>query len=426
MVRAQVTRKLNNDKGFSLVELIIVVSILAIAAVPLMKSMGMAAKTNAKAQSIQNATSLGESIMEEVKSSSIKELKEKSEARSDWTFKNISTGYGIEMTNQKATQGEEFDVIVEINKDSYFNNTKMDADDKSSNVLSANSLLLPSIENVDTMSQAVLTSVKELDRYDNAAQSYFNERKSDYKQSEPSTAATITSKTIIIKKKDIGSYHGVKVDASVEYTCDEEYTDIDGRKKTRVSKYIRDLYSGSFIPQNSGVSSSTAKPVRFDSNIYILYSKGSMDEIIRIEDNSSPPPSPGGKDTDSHKVYFFVRREDGSDDDDDDEDKEYVDLTGLSIVFDGTAGTGTFTKDTILDDSGEKRFGKITLITNMKTDPTSHSLVEGHIYGEKAKERIYEVTVTLKKNGEDDPYATLKSTVPASETPTPTPDPESP
>ena len=55
-----------NNKGFSLIELLICVAILGIAAVPLMQTFGNAAKTNGKAQKLQNATSLAESIMEEV------------------------------------------------------------------------------------------------------------------------------------------------------------------------------------------------------------------------------------------------------------------------------------------------------------------------------------------------------------------------
>ena len=211
MVRAQVTRKLNNDKGFSLVEFIIVVSILAIAAVPLMKSMGLVAKTNAKAQSIQNATSLGESIMEEMKSTPIDTLR----ADTDWTFTDNTSNYVLTRSGVTATQGEKFDVKVTIDKASYSGNTTPVAN-KADNVKSANTLLLPRIEEIDTLSQAVLSSEKELNKYDTEAKNYFNQKRAKY----PTETATITSKTIDIVKKDVAYPTGVTVKATVTYIDD--------------------------------------------------------------------------------------------------------------------------------------------------------------------------------------------------------------
>ena len=66
---------IRNNKGFSLVELIICVAILAVATVPLYQSMTLSARTNAKAQSKQNATSLAESVMEEIKASSMQKVR---------------------------------------------------------------------------------------------------------------------------------------------------------------------------------------------------------------------------------------------------------------------------------------------------------------------------------------------------------------
>lgn len=66
--------KERNNKGFTLVELLIAIAILGIIVGPFMKSFVTAAKTNAKAQQIQNATLLATNIMEEVKANSMGDL----------------------------------------------------------------------------------------------------------------------------------------------------------------------------------------------------------------------------------------------------------------------------------------------------------------------------------------------------------------
>ena len=55
------------DQGFSLVEVIIALSILAIVSIPLLSSFAQSAKTNAKAREIMNATNLAQNIVEEIK-----------------------------------------------------------------------------------------------------------------------------------------------------------------------------------------------------------------------------------------------------------------------------------------------------------------------------------------------------------------------
>ena len=122
-----------HNAGFSLVELIIVVSILAIAAVPLMKSMGMAARTNAKAQSIQNATSLAESVMEEMKSTPIEDLKTRYAGK--YSMDPSGDVMTITMSDETATQGEKFDVTVTIDKGIYASG---DESTKAETVLAAN------------------------------------------------------------------------------------------------------------------------------------------------------------------------------------------------------------------------------------------------------------------------------------------------
>ena len=62
------------NKGFSLVELLVCVAILAIISIPLLNSFLVAGKTNEKAKKIQRTTTLAQNIMETVKSQNLSQL----------------------------------------------------------------------------------------------------------------------------------------------------------------------------------------------------------------------------------------------------------------------------------------------------------------------------------------------------------------
>ena len=381
--------KKNNDRGFSLVELIVCVSILAIAAVPLYKSMSMSARVNAKAQSIQNATSLAESVMEEMKSTPLDKL----QTRYGTSF--TSGVMTITKTGVTATQGETFDATVTINANTYADSTA-DTTTKAGKVKQINMTKLPSIEEIDTLSQAVLSSTKEFNRYDAAAQSYFNEKKADFDPSNSSSAhatqATITSKTIDIVKENVGgAYNGVTVKATVKYEAGTG------------NEYIRDLYTGSFIADKNPDDS--YKPL--DSNIYIFYTMGEVGtvtkvpirETINIKDSSTPSVDPAG-DMDSHRVYFIRQ-------------KTTDNLGPLAVNFSGI-GTGTFKYDSTagMVTPGEYKFNdKIKLITNVTYDPSTLTVGAGHVYKEEEKNRVYDITVVLTKPGDATEYAKLNSTI---------------
>ncbi len=384
--------KVNKDAGFSLVELIIVVSILAIAAVPLMKSMSMSTKVNAKAQSIQNANSLGEKIMEEMKSMSMAEIIKKYGSAGTGQLTDNGTNYVIDLGEVTATQGEKFTATVTIDKASYSGGLVTPGADKKANVKSANTLKIPTIEEIDTLSQAVLTSSNEFNKYDTEAQNYFNQKLANY----PTDTATITSKVINIKKgKVTGPYPGVTVNATVTYKDDSSNT------------YVRDLYTGSFIPLLKDGSTDQYK--KLDSNIYIFYKKStkiptSVTERINITDSADYVNDDNPGEMDSHRVYFI--RQDKND------------TTGPVITLNGTEFTYA-NASTQLEADGHQDFGgKIRFVTNLDKD---HLSQEGHIYKEEARTRVYEITVELRKGVKV--YSTLNSTKSASDKPTPTPTP---
>ena len=386
MLRSTVDSKIKNA-GFSLVELIVCVAILAIAAIPLMKSLGMASRTNAKAQSIQNANSLAESVMEEIKGTSIADL---SAAGSGWTFVDHTTWYELKKANVTATQGEKFDVEVKIDKAAYSTPIPTSAPTKKDKVLGANVIKLPKLEEIDTVSQAVLSSDKELNKYDMAAQNYFNQQLAVYPPPDPADIPRIEKKTINIVKAALTSvggavYNGVTVTATVTYEDDSG------------NEFTKDLYTGSFVEDGNPI----------DSNIYIFYrdpSSNSVDApidkvIIKIDDVSTYGEI--GNTWRSHKVYF-VRQNTAS---------VIPDLLfdGIDTHLISEAPTNTLST---LDDNGCREFDKTKLITNIDKTNTS---VDGHIYESEAKTRVYNITVVLKKAGETEEYAKITSTANASE-----------
>ena len=69
-LKHKLNRNLNN-RGFSLVEILIAVAILVLCAVPLLKAFVTSAQTNARARQNLNATTLAENIMEEIKAAGV-------------------------------------------------------------------------------------------------------------------------------------------------------------------------------------------------------------------------------------------------------------------------------------------------------------------------------------------------------------------
>lgn len=73
------------NKGFSLIELLVAITILAIIAVPIMHGFVTGARTNAKARRVEQATEVAQNVMEDIKAKSLEELLAGDNVRSDPT-----------------------------------------------------------------------------------------------------------------------------------------------------------------------------------------------------------------------------------------------------------------------------------------------------------------------------------------------------
>ena len=400
---------INDNSGLSIVEVLVAVAILAIVFVPLLKTFTQASTINARAQKLQNVTSLAEGVMEDVKGKSIQELHDLAVERADVSFLPLDKDgtlkkgnlnnvppYTVTYENVTATQGITYDAVVTIATENYKNKTK-GADDIG-DVSDANIRELPQINKVDSNRNAVLSW--ELNKYDNKALENLAAENSvtgsdiaTLKDSYKNTA----EKYINIEIKEDTDTSSTKVSCEVEYKTGKNASD-------KSLKYL--VYTGYFVEP---LASEPAGP-----NIYLFYtlSENVKDgasniadpikkENIKIEDKTT------GK---RHNVYFIMQ--DGVDKLSTTNGSEVtLDISGSgyseSIYYDKTsiftdAITYLAGGSTTDDESDDVYF-----FSNLK-DKNGNS---GELFNSKSKDRIYYVTVEIKEHGKPEVLGTYTSTM---------------
>ena len=400
---------INDNSGLSIVEVLVAVAILAIVFVPLLKTFTQASTINARAQKLQNVTSLAEGVMEDVKGKSIQELHDlavddpkvsflpldKDGTLTKGNLKNVPP-YTVTYENVTATQGITYDAVVTIATENYKNKTK-DADDIG-DVSDANIRELPQINKVDSNKNAVLSW--ELNKYDNKAlenlaaeNSVTDSDIATLKESYKKTA----EKYINIEIKEDSETSSTKVSCEVEYKTGKNASD-------KSLKYL--VYTGYFVEP---LASEPAGP-----DIYLFYTltekvkDGASNiadpikkENIKIEDKTT------GK---RHNVYFIMQ--DGVDKLSTTNGSEVtLDISGSgyseSIYYDKTsiftdAITYLAGGSTTDDESDDVYF-----FSNLK-DKNGNS---GELFNSKSKDRIYYVTVEIKEHGKPEVLGTYTSTM---------------
>ena len=404
---------INDNSGLSIVEVLVAVAILAIVFVPLLKTFTQASTINARAQKLQNVTSLAEGVMEDVKGKSIQELHDLAVERADVSFLPLDKDgtltkgnlnnvppYTVTYENVTATQGITYDAVVTIATENYKNKTK-GADDIG-DVSDANIRELPQINKVDSNKNAVLSW--ELNKYDNKALENLAVENFAPKNSvtDPDIATLKDSykdtaeKYINIEIKEDTDTSSTKVSCEVEYKT--------GTASGKSLKYL--VYTGYFVEP---LASEPAGP-----NIYLFYtlSENVKDgasniadpikkEHIKIEDKTT------GK---RHNVYFIMQ--DGVDKLSTTNGSEVtLDISGSgyseSIYYDKTSIftdaitylAGASTPDDESDD--------VFFFTNVE-DEYGNS---GELFTSKSKDRIYYVTVEIKEHGKPEVLGTYTSTM---------------
>lgn len=405
---------INDNSGLSIVEVLVAVAILAIVFVPLLKTFTQASTINARAQKLQNVTSLAEGVMEDVKGKSIQELHDLAVERADVSFLPLDKDgtlkkgnlnnvppYTVTYENVTATQGITYDAVVTIATENYKNKTK-GADDIG-DVSDANIRELPQINKVDSNRNAVLSW--ELNKYDNKALENLAVENFAPKNSvtDPDIATLKESykdtaeKYINIEIKEDTDTSSTKVSCEVEYKTGKNASD-------KSLKYL--VYTGYFVEP---LASEPAGP-----DIYLFYtlSENVKDgasniadpikkENIKIEDKTI------GK---KHNVYFIVQ--DGI--------NELSTINGSEVTINvsgsGYSETISYNKTSIIPDAITLLAGASTpddesddvyFFSNLK-DKNGNS---GELFTSKSKDRIYYVTVEIKEHGKPEVLGTYTSTM---------------
>lgn len=404
---------IDDNLGVSIVEVLVAVAILAIVFVPLLKTFTQASTINARAQKLQNVTSLAEGVMEDVKGKSIQELHDLAVDDPKVSFLPLDEDgtltkgnlnnvppYTVTYENVTATQGITYDAVVTISTDNYKSTDRSDARKAGNDigdVSDANIRELPQINKVDSNKNAVLSW--ELNKYDNKAlenlaaeNSVTDSDIATLKDSYKDTA----EKYINIEIKEDTDTSSTKVSCEVEYKT--------GTASGKSLKYL--VYTGYFVePVGSGVSG---------PDIYLFYtlSENVKDgasniadpikkENIKIEDKTT------GK---RHNVYFIVQ--DGI--------NELSTINGSEVTINvsgsGYSETVSYDKFSIIPDAITLLAGASTpddesddvyFFSNLK-DKNGNS---GELFTSKSKDRIYYVTVEIKEHGKPEVLGTYTSTM---------------
>lgn len=119
-LEVSLTRKLkNNTKGFSLVELLVAITVLVIVAVPLLHSFVTAAMTNAKAKKKMEATTVAENVLEQIKGTKLAALLDTTNAS---VTKNADGTYTVTYDDQ-TVNGQTFNAKATFDASDYSGDT---------------------------------------------------------------------------------------------------------------------------------------------------------------------------------------------------------------------------------------------------------------------------------------------------------------
>ncbi len=441
----------NNNRGFSLVELVLCIAIVAIATIPLMNAFSTSGIVIGKAQSVQNATSAAESVMEEVKGSTVNQLKD----NPDYKYATDSLTYSafMSMTDEEKvdygatkaagskcalikesdgfyviyrsgieTGGESFNAITTLDADGIYSVTPTVTPtpgeiSKVSDASDANSIKLPVIEKIDKGNHAVLS--KEINRFDaSAAETWRNNYRDANHLARDASVSSLTKikKEVLITIDDpITSSDSADHKANIE--CEVRY--YDGSK----SQYSLDpfafsekVYSGSFLGSldtRAYVFYQTAK-----QSIHVTHKKRGeaacpsdeniiKDEYVKITSTSVQLRSY------ARQVYFILQ-EDSVYPSGEGEDYYVLKKSGTSgtnLSIDAVTSSGnTLVKEN--DDAGLDSFGvietpdkKLRVITNIPKKKGGNT----HFYYNEESDHIYYVEVFVYDKNKDE-IVRLKST----------------
>lgn len=413
-----------SNKGFSIVELVVCLAILAFATIAIAKAFTMGAWNNSKSQKLQEATSIAESTMEEIKRLSINALETKYGSSVDPSLygEDIDTLVaGVSSLNEGMTQvvsknsvdtdkypfyvllkkavkiadngisvnvtGErEYNVVASISADPY---KSVSANDGSN----ANGYRLPDIDEIDQSEQMVLGS--ELNQYDMSA---LNNIKNQYADSTVVNPESVT-KAIKITLEDGTLLDRLSANSTtglISAECEVVYS--DSNKEVRYN-----IFSGTYSDSKGG-------------NVYIFYSRPtrSVDmykgkDIINVVDNTTVKKN-ANHEIVNHNIFFILQNADTNPVKLNNEFEINITNKGSGEKSVPTDCQSTFTVESV----GGADIRKNKLYTNL-ADNGGNVVLSGNAVGElferKAnKNNIYQIEVVVLDADDNSVCAKIVST----------------
>ena len=274
-------RKELNNKGFSLVELLIATIILGIVVAPLLHTFVTAANTTARSRQLGDATLLGENVAEMVETIPMNDLDElfndpyfAGAANATYSLNSGTGVYSLSAQNVRAG-GSTFNVKITLDPTAYYAGNP-------ANNEPINDVKISDYSNMD----AIYAQSLDVDNPDLLSWSDFQreaDRIHENGEWEASTVEPVRTMTLDITK-DASDPSKIKAVLSMDYSYTYSYTVFDAETGVNVAHtntitvgpYRYDLMSQGFSPATNGRL----------PNIYVmyypLYESGRINDIIRI------------------------------------------------------------------------------------------------------------------------------------------------
>lgn len=410
MIKNSSNRGKLNNAGFSLVELLVGVTILSIIVVPIMRSFTTSALTSSRAQSMQNATSVAEKVMEEVKTipgntikgdmtgGEIKSFPKATPVKLDAGGNPLQDIEGNDITynvyrhryTRTATSGEVFDVYVEVSDLGY------EEDAGTADVSDINTVELPELYKIDSEDHFVISW--EINNYDASAVENLAYKTNVSKE----TIKNDGVKTTTVELSGGGTKPEPVPEGESKYKdliskCDVTYTYNGTELKYSVfTKYAKDIVIEQGKKGNSG------------PHLYLFYTPSKQvnttdyfeNEEIVIKDNTEVPVANAGEKY-RQDLYVILQNVESI-------------TTKPKISLEGTNINPPSGSDLVVN--GDKRVVPTSVLghnnwiineaddsylyTNLpSTDSNPSSQIDATLYKSEKKQRIYGTRVIVYKTG---------------------------